>query len=97
MSEKHPFLIIRYTKKADKFFSSHEDVRSSYEENIRGLANGTAQPDVRKIAGKHGLYYRMRIGDYRVVYTVIDGNIVVIDTLLAGPRGDIYKKMSGLN
>lgn len=42
-------------------------------------------------------HYRMRIGDYRVVYTVIAGNIVVIDTLLAGPRGDIYIKMYGLN
>jgi mRNA interferase RelE/StbE len=31
-----------------------------------------------------------------VIYAVINGKIVVISTLLAGARGDIYKKMGGL-
>jgi len=30
------------------------------------------------------------------VYTIINGTIVVVSTLLAGSRGDVYKKMSGL-
>ena len=36
-------------------------------------------------------------GNYRVVYAVINGVIVVINTLIAGPRGDIYKKMGNLD
>ena len=44
-------VIIRYTKKADKFFDSHEDVRDSYEKTIRDFINGTLRPDVKKIAG----------------------------------------------
>ena len=52
--------------------------------------------DVKRIKGKRSDYYRIRIGDYRVIYTIIRGKIVVINTLLAGARGDLYKKMSGL-
>ncbi|MBR4574497.1 MAG: type II toxin-antitoxin system RelE/ParE family toxin [Lachnospiraceae bacterium] len=46
--------------------------------------------------GKRGEYYRIKLGGYRVIYTVINGTIVVISTLLAGSRGDVYKKMSGM-
>ena len=36
------------------------------------------------------------LADIRVVYTIISGMIVVILTILAGARGDVYKKMDGL-
>ena len=89
---------IQYTKAADKFLEKHEDVRSQYEESIRKLLLGDhpEEVDVKRIKGKRSIYYRIRIGGYRVVYTVINGKIVVIRTELAGPRGDVYKKMSGL-
>jgi mRNA-degrading endonuclease RelE of RelBE toxin-antitoxin system len=35
----------------------------------------------------------MRIGNYRVVYKVLNGEIIIIDVLQAGSRGDIYKKL----
>ena len=38
------------------------------------------------IKGKKDNYYRMRI----------DGSVVVIDTVLVGSRGDIYKKIGDL-
>lgn len=52
--------------------------------------------DVKKIKCKRCDYYRIRLGDYRVVYTVINSKIVVDDTILARSRDDVYKKMSGL-
>ncbi len=48
--------------------------------------------DLRRIQGMGNSYYRIRLGDYRVVYTIINGRLIVITTLLAGSRGDIYKK-----
>ena len=48
--------------------------------------------DVKRIKGKRSDYYRIRLGGWRVVYTLINGEIVVITVLLAGPRGDVYKK-----
>lgn len=89
---------IQYTKAADKFLKEHEDVRGQYEDSIKELLVG-AHPetvDVKRIKGKHSNYFRIRLGNYRVVYAVIHKKIIVIHTILAGPRGDIYKKMSGL-
>ena len=100
MSTKEKYVYeIRYTKAADKFFKVHEDIRDQYEHTIRELLLGDnpESTDVKRIKGKHNDYFRIRLGSYRVVYAVINGTIVVIMTLLAGSRGDIYKKMSGLN
>jgi len=89
---------IQYTKAAERFFRKHEDVRAEYEDSIMELLIGEhpERVDVKRIKGKHSIYYRIRLGGYRVVYTLINGKIVVINTLLSGPRGDVYKKMSGL-
>ena len=89
---------IQYTKAAEKFFRQHEDVRTDYEDAIQELLIGEHPEtvDVKRINGKHSTYYRIRIGSYRVIYTLINGRIVVVTTLLAGPRGDVYKKMGGL-
>ena len=89
---------IQYTKAADKFFKTHEDVRSEYKEALKELLVGDhpEKVDVKRIRGKKNDYYRIKLGAYRVIYTVINGKVVVIMTILAGARGDIYKKMDGL-
>ena len=89
---------IQYTKAADKFLKIHEDIREQYEDAIKELLVGEhpEQVDVKRIRGKRNSYYRIKLGSYRIVYAIINGKIVVINTLLAGPRGDIYKKMGGL-
>ena len=89
---------IQYTKAADKFFKTHEDVRSEYKEALKELLVGDhpERVDVKRIRGKKNDYYRIKLGTYRVIYTVINGKVVVIMTILAGARGDIYKKMDGL-
>ena len=89
---------IAYTKAAEKFFTTHENIRKQYEQAIRELLIGEhpEKIDVKKIKGKHSEYYRIRLGNYRVIYTIINGKIVVVKTLLAGGRGDVNKKMTGL-
>ncbi len=90
--------VIQYTKAADKFFRRHEDVKTAYIQALREVMTGEhpERVDLKRIQGKHHVYYRIRIGDWRVVYAVIDGKVIVIQTLLAGSRGDVYKKMDGL-
>ena len=89
---------IQYTKAADKFLKEHEEIRSEYEAAIKELLIGDhpEKIDVKRIKGKRNDYYRIRLGNCRVVYAIINGRIIVIETLLAGSRGDVYKKMSGL-
>lgn len=89
---------IQYTKAAEKFLKDHEDVRSKFRDAIRAFLDG-ARPenaDIKKIRGKRNDYYRLRLGGCRVVYAVINGKIIVIKVILAGARGDVYKKTSGL-
>ena len=89
---------IQYTKAAEKFFKIHGDIKEAYEYSIKELliGNHPEQIDIKRIRGKRNDYYRMKIGNYRVIYAIINGIIVVIDTILAGSRGDVYKKISGL-
>lgn len=86
---------ILYSKAAEKFFVKHEDIRERYIECIRKIITNDhpEQVNVKKLKGRNAPYYRIRIGNYRVVYLVLNGEIVVIDTQLAGARGDIYKKL----
>lgn len=91
--------VIDYKKPAEKFFKKHEDIRKEYESDLRiFLADqSSARVDVKTIKGKNSEYYRMRIGSWRVIFMIAEGQITVINTLLAGSRGDIYKKIGGLN
>lgn len=89
---------IQYTKAADKFLKTHEDVREEYEAAIKELLVGDhpEKVDVKRIKGKRNDYYRIKLSGYLVIYAIINGKIIVINTVLAGPQGDVYKKMSGL-
>ena len=83
MAEKKNFTYdIQYTKAAEKFFKVHENVRNEYEASIRELLVGEHPEtvDVKRIRGKRNDYFRIRLGGYRVVYAVINGKIIVINT-----------------
>ena len=50
------------------------------------LSEGSAL-DVRSIVGEENVY-RLRVGKYRVLFTIIGKTILVVRI---GPRGDIYR------
>lgn len=89
---------IQYVKVAEKFFRKHEDVRTEYEDAVRELLAGDhpEKINIKQIKGKRSVYYRIALGGYRVLFALINGKIITVDTILAGPRGDVYKKMGGL-
>lgn len=45
--------------------------------------------DIKKMQGQKD-YYRLRVGSYRIIYTVDNGKLIV-RIVAAGNRGDIYK------
>lgn len=89
---------IEYTKAAEKFFVKHENIREKYEDSIKVFLTGDnpQKVDIKRIKAKRSEYYRIRLGEYRVVFAIINKIIVVVTTLAAGSRGDIYKKMDGI-
>jgi mRNA interferase RelE/StbE len=57
----------------------------AFEQLAQGRMEGL---DIRALSGRNG--YRLRIGEYRAIYTLDDDRLIIL-VLDAGPRGDIYK------
>jgi mRNA interferase RelE/StbE len=57
------------------------------------LGDDPRRPDasVRKLAG-YDDRYRLRVGDYRVIYEVVDGQLVIL-VVGVGHRREIYRAM----
>lgn len=78
---------IEFDKKAQKFILKQPRAKMELiYKAIYKLPEGDGKP----LQGHKG-YYRLRVGDYRIVYTIDNGRyiICVVD---AGNRGDIYKR-----
>jgi len=63
--------------------------RSRLVEAIQGLADRPRPHGARKLQGYDDVY-RIRVGQYRVVYEVFEDRVIVI-VLKVGHRKDIYK------
>ena len=61
---------------------------SRVREAIRGLADNPRPPGARKLSGREG--WRLRVGDYRVIYEIDDENRR-ITVLHIGHRRDVYR------
>lgn len=78
---------IRFEKAAQKFLDKQDkNQRLRLYRAIYKLPEGT---DIKKLKG-HELY-RLRIGNYRILYT-IDEQICVINIENIDNRGDVYKR-----
>ena len=58
---------------------------------IQLLADHPRPPAARALAGQPG-YLRVRVGDYRIVYSVNDGVLLVL-VLAVGHRREIYRRL----
>jgi mRNA interferase RelE/StbE len=56
---------------------------------IDALADNPRPAGVKKLEGSADLW-RIRIGDYRVIYTIED-RIVTVTVVRIGQRGDVYR------
>lgn len=75
-------------KRAKKFID-----KLPRNEKIRIVAAIEQLPDtgnIKKIQGYDNLL-RLRVGDYRIIYTVDNGELVII-VVDVGNRGEIYKR-----
>lgn len=75
-------------KKAKKFIDNlPKNERLRVAKAIEMLPNGE---DIKKLKGHNNLL-RLRVGDYRIIYTVENGELIVY-VIDAGNRGQIYNK-----
>ena len=80
--------MIKYHKQAEKFILSQNKVNAT---RIITAIEQLPLGDVKRLHGGNKPYkYRLRVGDYRVVFCVDQGVVIV---LLVDNRGDVYKRM----
>ena len=75
---------ISYSKKAIKFLK-RQDVPSQ-KRLIAAISKLPLEGDIKKLQGIDG--YRLRVGNFRVLFNV---NGIIIDIIDIGNRGQIYK------
>ena len=76
-------------KKAQKFIEKlPKQDKLRIVSDIQRLPNGE---DIKPLKGHKGLY-RLRIGNYRIIYTVDHGQLIVF-VIDVDNRGDVYKRL----
>lgn len=76
-------------KKAKKFIDKlPKNERIRVAKAIEMLPNGE---DIKKLKG-HSDLLRLRVGDYRIIYTVDNGKLIVY-IIDIDNRGDVYKRL----
>ena len=66
------------------------DQKERLKKTLQELAHDPFQPGVKAMVGEWRGYYRMRVGDLRVIFWLDQKNqTIYVDYI--GPRGDVYK------
>ena len=78
---------IELSKDAEKFLLKQPSRQQA--RIVEALMKLPAVGDIKKMSG-HDDLYRLRVGDYRVIYRV-EHQVLLVMVLQIGNRGDIYK------
>ncbi len=76
---------VTYSKQAVKTL---ERVDATTKQRIRAGINGIPAGDIVKLQG-HDALYRLRVGNWRVVYSYVEQDKILVETI--APRGQVYK------
>jgi mRNA interferase RelE/StbE len=87
------FYTVKIDKRVKKDFKSIpvqeiERIKSA----ILELSNNPRPDGCTKLKGKRNDYYRIRVGNYRVIYSIQD-EILLVLVVLVGHRKEIYKNL----
>ncbi len=84
-------IIINLSNSANKFFKKHIDIYDKFINNLKSVYNNNNTNIDIKAMKNYNNIYRMRIQKYRVIYKIINEEIIIIEVITAGNRGEIYK------
>lgn len=68
-----------------------EDVREVIDDAVLALSNDPRPSGCKKLEDSSANFYRIRIGNHRVVYVVEDEDLCVLPVRI-GKRNEVYKK-----
>lgn len=83
---------VKFTKGARKMLKKLPlDIQNRIKPKIKALSVEPRPDGVKKLKGKENSY-RIRVGDYRVVYEIFD-DVLIVKVLEIGHHSDIYKEL----
>ncbi len=90
------FYKVKYSKSAEKFIEKRKSIGIRFYKAFIEIAENKQNIKTYDIKKFYSKYYddifRMRIGDYRAIFRVVDDELLVY-VFDIGSRGDIYKKV----
>jgi mRNA interferase RelE/StbE len=69
-----------------------KDVQRSIRLRIDALANNPFPPELKRLESEER-FYRIRVGDYRIIYQV-DKKILLVLVVNIGHRKEVYRRIS---
>lgn len=85
---------IEFTPRAEREFKSLDgSVRGRIKQRIDSLAEKPYPPGIKRIEGEDELY-RLRVGDYRILYQVKE-RILLVLVVRIGHRREVYRRIGG--
>ena len=83
---------VEFTPRAERDFKALDgSIRGRIKRRIDALAENPYPPGIKKIEGE-GELYRLRVGDYRILYQV-KGKILLVLIVGIGHRRDVYRRI----
>lgn len=81
---------LEFTTGADRQFRNlPQDVQERLTPSIDALLRNPRPPGIKKLKGEDA--YRLRVGDYRIIYEVHDKVLIVL-VVGVGHRREVYRK-----
>jgi mRNA interferase RelE/StbE len=84
---------VKFTKGARKMFRKlSQELQDRIQTKIDDLAIEPRPNGVKKLKGEENSY-RIRVGDYRVIYDIFD-DVLLVSVVEVGHRSEVYKDES---
>ncbi|MEH1936920.1 MAG: type II toxin-antitoxin system RelE/ParE family toxin [Nostoc sp.] len=84
---------VKFTKGAKKMFRKlSQELQDRIQTKIDDLAIEPRPNGVKKLKGEENSY-RIRVGDYRVIYDIFD-DVLLVSVVEVGHRSEVYKDES---
>lgn len=82
---------IELSRKAERDFKGFDKaLQKRLKTKIDSLAKNPRPSGVKKLEGEEDLY-RVRVGDYRIIYQIQDDKLIIL-VVKIGDRKEVYKK-----
>ena len=79
-------------KAAKQFARLPRDIQLRLSPKIDSLANDPHPPGAKRLSSAEEPIYRVRVGDYRIIYSIEDALLIVL-ILRVSHRRDIYRNL----